>query len=208
MVRSYTDQGHKLAAVGGTGPVCMVQVGSHCQSQKSNGLMITKIISFIADIHPKLSEWWMEFEIWGGILPHLNGDRNGGYRFSSNEELQRQIRQDLAGLQSALRKIEQAGRAMPKAYGEAFRFIAYRDITGTWPGMSSLHGGASIEKPATLALSLGTHDRGFPSQTPFARTGFTFHESYFLRANSTAVSKSSSALGSFLISSGISANLF
>jgi hypothetical protein len=31
-------------------------------------------------------------------------------------------------VQNALREIEEAGKAMPRAYGEAFRYIAYRDL--------------------------------------------------------------------------------
>lgn len=84
--------------------------------------------SFLADIRQKLFEWILESEIYGRIFPHLEKERDFGYPFSSDQELQRQVRQEFSDLQSELRTIEEAGRAMPKAYGEAFRFIAYRDI--------------------------------------------------------------------------------
>ena len=115
--------------VGRIEPVCDVQIVSHSQSQSSVELMVfPSIKSFFSKYTRQLSDFWMDFEIWGGIFPHLNQKHDNGYPFRTDEELEEQIRRDIVYLRTLLDEVEQAGAEMPTAYGLAFRFIAYRDL--------------------------------------------------------------------------------
>ena len=88
-----------------------------------------KIIGkFFASIRQKLFKQRVNREIFHKIFPHLNGQANHGYPFSSDDEMVRlHIR---GGLDAQMRfdMIERTAARMPKAYGDAFRYIAYRDL--------------------------------------------------------------------------------
>ena len=87
------------------------------------------IKKFFATIRQKLFEARMEREIYFGIFPHMNQEANHGYPFNSKDEL---VRAHIRGrLQSRLDLdlIQQAAARMPQAYGDAFRYIVYRDLS-------------------------------------------------------------------------------
>jgi hypothetical protein len=107
--------------VGGNESVCMVQIGSYCQSMNT-------IKSFFAKIRQKLFDWRTNREIFHRISPHLHNEADHGYSFRSKDELaETHIRGCLdAGIN--MRLIERTAAEMPKFYGDAFRHIAYRDL--------------------------------------------------------------------------------
>src|SRR5687767_12076026 len=105
----------------------MVQIDSYHQSTPKE-LMIHGIKSFFARVRQKLFEWRLEGEIYGRIFPHLEAERDHGYEFVSDEELRELIRVGCSDAQLDLEMIENEGQLMPKAYGEAFRYIFYRDV--------------------------------------------------------------------------------
>jgi hypothetical protein len=82
----------------------------------------------IANIRRKQFNRRVNREIFDKIFPHLNGEANHGYPFKSDDKMVRlHIRNNLqAGLN--LRRIGEVAAKMPKAYGDAFRYIAYRDL--------------------------------------------------------------------------------
>ena len=106
----------------------MVQVGSHCQSQKSNELMITKIRSFIAYLRLCLFTIRVEREIYHRIAPQIHGHKDHGYPFGSRAELLKAALQENRDIKSCLEIIERQADHMGKAYGEAFRYVMYRDL--------------------------------------------------------------------------------
>ena len=85
-------------------------------------------MKFFANIRRKLFNWRVNREIFQRIFPHLNGRANHGYPFGSADEMVRlHIRNNLqVGLN--LRRIGEMAGQMPKAYGDAFRYLAYRDL--------------------------------------------------------------------------------
>jgi hypothetical protein len=85
-------------------------------------------MKFITNIRRKLFGERVNREIFGKIFPHLNGHAYHGYPFLTHDEM---VREHIAGNLAAhatLRLIEQAAGKMPKAQGDAFRYIAYRDL--------------------------------------------------------------------------------
>jgi hypothetical protein len=88
-----------------------------------------KIIGkFFASIRQKLFNQRVNWEIFHKIFPHLNRRADHGYPFSSKDEMVKlHIR---GGLDAQMRfdMIERTAAKMPKAYGDAFRYIAYRDL--------------------------------------------------------------------------------
>ena len=131
-------------------------------------------MKFFAKIRRKQFNRRIENEIYQKIFAHLNGRANHGYPFDSDDKMIRlHIRNNLqAGLN--LRRIGELAAKMPKAYGNAFRYIAYRDLNefmeGIWnsprsestirPGRSSLRRESNTERCVTK------------TETPFSRTGF------------------------------------
>lgn len=85
-------------------------------------------MKFFAKIRRKQFNRRIENEIYQKIFAHLNGRANHGYPFDSDDKMIRlHIRNNLqAGLN--LRRIGELAAKMPKAYGNAFRYIAYRDL--------------------------------------------------------------------------------
>jgi predicted component of type VI protein secretion system len=79
---------------------------------------------FIANLRRKLFNQRVNREIFDKIFPHLNQEANHGYPFDSDDEMVRlHIRNNLqAGLN--LRRIGEVAAKMPKAYSDAFRYIA------------------------------------------------------------------------------------
>ena len=83
---------------------------------------------FIANRRRKSFEQRIEREIFHKIFPHLRQEADHGYPFSSDERL---VKAHLKGFYNASKAIEEINRAaikMPRAEGDAFRFIAARDL--------------------------------------------------------------------------------
>ena len=90
--------------------------------------MITKLKLFFASIRQKQFDRRVNREIFQKIFPQLNGEANHGYPFGSKDEMVRlHIRNNLQ-LGLNLRLIGEMAGKMPKAYGDAFRYVAYRDL--------------------------------------------------------------------------------
>jgi hypothetical protein len=83
---------------------------------------------FFANIRQKLFTARIDMEIFNRIAAHINGEKNHGYPFDSTDAL---AKLSIRGNHDALLNldiIEQTAAKMPKAYGNAFRYIAYRDL--------------------------------------------------------------------------------
>lgn len=90
--------------------------------------MFNTIRSFFENIRQRRFTRKIEREIYCGIFLHLRHDKDCGYPFDSDEEFRTQLSQLLLDTERRLRVIENDGKLMPKAYGEAFRYIVYRDL--------------------------------------------------------------------------------
>ena len=89
---------------------------------------------FFARIGRKLFGLRVGKEIYQRIFPHLNREAEHGYPFGSNDEMANSANQKRLAVESMLRLIEQTASKMPKAEGDAFRYIAYRDLhERMWP---------------------------------------------------------------------------
>ncbi len=84
--------------------------------------------SVLVKISQKLSDWRVNREIFHRVFPHLNRVSNHNYPFSSDEELERLALFSELDAKLHLELIERRAEKMPKAYGDAFRYIAYRDL--------------------------------------------------------------------------------
>ncbi|HEY4258307.1 MAG TPA: hypothetical protein VGM66_13925 [Candidatus Udaeobacter sp.] len=82
----------------------------------------------IAETRQKLFEGRVEREINGRIFPHLRGEANHGYPFSSEDEM---VALHIGTGLTAQRNfdlIEDIAAKMPLAQADAFRYVAYRDL--------------------------------------------------------------------------------
>src|SRR5260221_11344349 len=99
----------------------MVQIGSYCQPMNT-------ITLFFTNIRRKFFNWRVNREIFHQISPHLRKEADHGYPFDSKDDMVRlHIRGNLHASLN-LRLIEQTAARMPKFQGDAFRYIAYRDL--------------------------------------------------------------------------------
>ena len=105
----------------------MVQIGSDCQPKMKP---MNPLQSFFANIRLKLFVWRIDREIYDRIFLHLEKERDCGYPFNSDEELQKLCANRKFQHLPFVRDIELDITRMPKAYGEAFRYILYRDLEG------------------------------------------------------------------------------
>ena len=70
----------------------------------------------------------MEREIYNRIFPHLENERDYGYPFESDEELHKLCQDHEIAAMPFVQDIERDLTRIPKAYGEAFRYILYREL--------------------------------------------------------------------------------
>ena len=82
--------------------------------------------SFFARTRRKFFKWCINWEIHDRIFPHLNGEKDHGYPFTSDLEMNAQTAE--LDVQPLLDVIEHHIRNMPRAYGESFRYIMHRDL--------------------------------------------------------------------------------
>ena len=85
-------------------------------------------MKFFASIRRKLFNWRLNWEIFHKIFPHLRQEANHGYPFKSDDEMTRLHIRGRLQTKIDLDLIERAAARMPKAYGEAFRYLMYRDL--------------------------------------------------------------------------------
>jgi len=82
-------------------------------------------MKFFANIRRKLFTARIEREIYQKIFPHLNGVAKHGYPFDSDDEMVKMHIHGHLAAHGTLRLIERAAGKMPKAEGDAFRYIAF-----------------------------------------------------------------------------------
>lgn len=90
--------------------------------------MKKRIGKFFATIRQKLFAARISREIYHKIFPHLNQVADHGYPFKSDEEIVDMNMKAFLTTGSTLWLIERAAIKMPKAEGDAFRHIVYRDL--------------------------------------------------------------------------------
>ena len=90
--------------------------------------MKTIIGKFFANIRQKFFNWRVNREIFHQISPHLRKEANNGYSFSSKDELAAAYIHSGLDAQIKFDMIERTAAKMPKFQGDAFRYIAYRDL--------------------------------------------------------------------------------
>ena len=82
--------------------------------------------SFTKRVTQRLFRWRTDREIFERIFPHLRREKDCGYVFVTDEEMNRQTEE--LGVHELLDTIEQQVLRMPKAYGESFRHVMHRDL--------------------------------------------------------------------------------
>lgn len=65
-------------------------------------------------------------EIYCRIFPHLRGEKDSGYSFTTVEEMDAET--DELSMEALLETIEHHAAHMGKSYGTAFRLIVYREL--------------------------------------------------------------------------------
>jgi hypothetical protein len=83
---------------------------------------------FFANIRQKFLGWRVNQEIFHRISPHLRNEDNHGYSFRSKDELAAAHIHSGLDAQNKFDMIERTAAKMPKFQGDAFRYIAYRDL--------------------------------------------------------------------------------
>ena len=86
------------------------------------------IRKFVSNLRQKLFAWRIQREIYQKIFPQLNREADHGYPFDSQDELVKLHIHGHLAAHGTLRLIEQAAGRMPRAEGDAFRYLAYRDL--------------------------------------------------------------------------------
>lgn len=84
---------------------------------------------FLAIHSQEFFEQQIDDEISKKIIPHLEGTADSRYLFRSSEEMIKLHMKGNLVTHGLLRKIEEAAGKMSQTEGDAFRFIAYRDLT-------------------------------------------------------------------------------
>jgi hypothetical protein len=85
-------------------------------------------MKFFTNIRRKLFGERINREIFDKIFPHLNGHANHGYPFHSREEFEKHCLHAELDAKLSIELIEKRAARLPKAYRDAFRYVAYRDL--------------------------------------------------------------------------------
>ena len=83
---------------------------------------------FFANIRRKFFNWRINREIFHRISPHLRNEGNHGYPFHSKDEMAEQHIHSGLNAHIKFDMIELTAAKMPRFQGDAFRYIAYRDL--------------------------------------------------------------------------------
>jgi hypothetical protein len=90
--------------------------------------MKQRIGKFFTKISRALFTVRIEREIYHKVFPHICQEADHGYPFGSKAEFEKQCLFSELDAKLHVELIEKRAAQMPKAYGEAFRYLAYRDI--------------------------------------------------------------------------------
>ena len=86
----------------------------------------------IGGLFSRINKWLfrerIEWEIYNQIAPHIHKEKDHGFPFGSPKELTGFSVSGGADAGRNLARIERTASTLPKAYGDAFRYIAYRDL--------------------------------------------------------------------------------
>ena len=88
--------------------------------------MFDKIRLYFAQQRQKALKTRVNHEIHERLFPHLLGEKDFGYSFSSDEEMNALT--EKLDVQPLLDTVERHICNMPKSYGESFRHIMHRDL--------------------------------------------------------------------------------
>src|SRR5689334_17391546 len=83
--------------------------------------------SFFALTRQRLFDYFLNLEIFDRIFPHLEQEKDWGYSFHTDQEMNEETEENHA--EALLESIELQITRMPKAYGDAFRFVMHRDLS-------------------------------------------------------------------------------
>ena len=133
------------------------------------------IRKFFASIRQWLFAARVEREIYHKVFPQINGQANHGYPFGSKDEMVRQYVCGNLTVHGTLRLIERAAGKMPRAEGDAFRYIAYATSMSGWKCISNSPSSASIPKIATRVSSQPTHNSEAQQKPRLQERGFIRH---------------------------------
>jgi hypothetical protein len=90
--------------------------------------MKKSIQSFVAGLRQRFLMWRLEREIYGQVFPQINGLHDHQYPFRTDRELVDARIHATLDARLYLGVIGAQADAMGKAYGEAFRYLMFRDI--------------------------------------------------------------------------------
>jgi hypothetical protein len=90
--------------------------------------MIKRIISFFANLGDNLFALSVEREIYHRIAPQINREKDFAYSFRSKPGLRDAALKGHEDFLANIKIIEWQAENMGKFYGEAFRYIMYRDL--------------------------------------------------------------------------------
>jgi hypothetical protein len=97
-------------------------------STHQTGGVLAAVKATVVRIRETLFKWRLEWEIYHRIAPHIHLEETYEYPFGSEAELRKNIIQGDLDAQLHLETIKLQADLMGKAYGEAFRYIVYRDL--------------------------------------------------------------------------------
>jgi hypothetical protein len=89
-------------------------------------MLIKHLKAILANPRGSLFATRVEHEIYSKIFPHLEHENDHGYPFGTDEGMNALAQFD--ELRECLNLLDSQTKAMPKAYGEAFRYIMCRDL--------------------------------------------------------------------------------
>jgi hypothetical protein len=95
-------------------------------NRQPKGVMLNQIKSFFSQLRQKLFNQRIEREIYHRMFPHLLREKDFGYSFETDEQMNAQT--EKLDVKSLLDTVERHIQQMPKSYGESFRHIMHRDL--------------------------------------------------------------------------------
>lgn len=84
--------------------------------------------SFIARLADRYLNWRLEREIYRQIAPHIHQERDLGYAFRDPQGLWQAAHHGNLDAVLQVERVEREADRMGKAYGDAFRYLMYRDL--------------------------------------------------------------------------------
>jgi len=87
-----------------------------------------KLSLFFRKIRQQFFEWRLDSEIYGQIFKQVNQEKEFDHPFDSREGLVKNMIRGELDAKLRMKILEEQGDQMPESYGEAFRYIMYRDL--------------------------------------------------------------------------------